>query len=77
MDFLSTIELLMYFAWMYMDMEVSLVHEFINTIFSVNVLFNPPIFPSFILGFSISHLFCSPLSSWDLSLSLSLSVVLS
>lgn len=54
MDFLSTIDLLMYFAWMYVDMEVSL-HEFNNAIFSVNLLFNPPIFPSFIpfLTFSI------------------------
>ncbi len=82
MDFLSTIELSMYFAWMYMDMEVSLVHEFNNAIFSVNLLFNPPIFSSFIpfLTFSvllflfvIMYLFF--LGSLSLSLSLSLSCV--
>jgi hypothetical protein len=79
MDFLSTIDLLMYFAWMYMDMEVSLVHEFNNAIFSVNLLFNPPIFPSFIpfLSFSVLLSLCHyvPFVLGSLSLSLSQSCV--
>lgn len=79
MDFLSTIELLMHFAWIYMDMEVSLVHEFNNAIFSVNELFNPPIFPSFIpfLTFSVTLFLFFIMYLFLCGISLSLSVVLS